>query len=50
MKRRRLDQLRHHLVPMYTFDPGEGDDWEAEVVESSVDPKLLKKQHVNIII
>lgn len=48
MKKRRLDQLRHHLVPLYTFDPGEGDDWEAEVLEPSSDPKQQKRLHVRV--
>lgn len=47
MKKRRLDQLRHHLVPLYNFDPGEGDDWEAEVLEPSSDQKLQKRPHVS---
>ncbi|XP_046400223.1 uncharacterized protein C3orf18 homolog isoform X1 [Ischnura elegans] len=34
VRKRRLDHLRHHLMPLYTFDPAdEGEDWEAELLE-----------------
>ena len=29
----RLDRLRHHLVPLYNFDPQEAEDWEAELLD-----------------
>lgn len=34
----RLDKLRHHLMPLYSFDPAEeGEDWEAELLEEGTD-------------
>ncbi|XP_033105533.1 uncharacterized protein LOC117107845 isoform X2 [Anneissia japonica] len=31
-KRIKLSKLRHHLVPVYSFEPGEGEDWETELL------------------
>ncbi|XP_038054354.1 uncharacterized protein LOC119726659 [Patiria miniata] len=31
-KRIRLDKLRHQLLPLYNFDPQEGEDWETELL------------------
>ncbi|XP_071510796.1 uncharacterized protein [Diadema antillarum] len=31
-KKLRLDKLRHQLMPMYSFDPAEGEDWETELL------------------
>ena len=28
----RLDKLRHQLMPLYSFDPAEGEDWETELL------------------
>lgn len=28
-----MDRLRHHLMPMYSFDPNEDADWESELLE-----------------
>ncbi|GIY61925.1 uncharacterized protein CEXT_68321 [Caerostris extrusa] len=37
-KEARLDKLRHHLMPLYSFDPAEeGEDWEAELLEEGTD-------------
>lgn len=47
IRKKRLDQLRHHLVPLYNFDPGECEDWEAELLEESSDQRLQKKMQVN---
>ncbi|XP_074645674.1 uncharacterized protein LOC141901962 isoform X2 [Tubulanus polymorphus] len=34
LKKSRLDKLRHHLMPLYNFDPAEEDgDWESELLE-----------------
>lgn len=33
-RKRRIDRLRHHLMPFYTFAPGEEEDWETELLES----------------
>lgn len=36
LRKKRLDRLRHHLMPFYNFDPGEeGEDWEAELLEEN---------------
>ncbi|XP_077266981.1 uncharacterized protein LOC143899981 isoform X2 [Temnothorax americanus] len=34
-RKRKLERLRHRLVPMYNFDPGEEeeDDWETELLD-----------------
>ncbi|XP_072026962.1 uncharacterized protein [Amphiura filiformis] len=31
-KKIRLDKLRHQLMPLYSFDPQEGEDWETELL------------------
>uniref|UniRef100_A0A0A9Y870 Uncharacterized protein C3orf18 n=1 Tax=Lygus hesperus TaxID=30085 RepID=A0A0A9Y870_LYGHE len=33
-RKRRIDRLRHHLMPFYNFAPGEEEDWETELLES----------------
>lgn len=36
LRKKRLDRLRHHLMPFYNFDPREeGEDWEAELLEEN---------------
>jgi len=38
LKKNRLDKLRHHLMPLYNFDPAEeGEDWETELLEEGMD-------------
>ncbi|KAG8195008.1 hypothetical protein JTE90_008180 [Oedothorax gibbosus] len=38
IRKKRLDKLRHHLMPLYSFDPAEdGEDWEAELLEEGLD-------------
>lgn len=38
IRKKRLDRLRHHLMPLYNFDPTEeGEDWEVELLEEGVD-------------
>lgn len=32
-RKSRMDKLRHHLMPMYSFDPNEDADWESELLE-----------------
>lgn len=34
-RKRKLERLRHRLMPMYNFDPGEEeeDDWETELLD-----------------
>ncbi|XP_069693423.1 uncharacterized protein C3orf18 homolog [Periplaneta americana] len=40
IRKRRLDHLRHHLMPLYNFDPAEeGEDWEVELLEDNLDPR-----------
>lgn len=37
VRKSRLDRLRHHLMPFYSFDPqDEGEDWEAELLEEGL--------------
>ncbi len=35
IRKKRLDKLRHHLMPVYKFDPNEEscDDWETELLD-----------------
>uniref|UniRef100_A0A0L8G7Z5 Small integral membrane protein 29 n=1 Tax=Octopus bimaculoides TaxID=37653 RepID=A0A0L8G7Z5_OCTBM len=43
LKKNRLDKLRHHLMPLYSFDPAavdEDQDWECELLDGD------KEQHV----
>ncbi|XP_078596454.1 uncharacterized protein LOC144873223 isoform X2 [Branchiostoma floridae x Branchiostoma japonicum] len=41
-KRRRLEKLRHQLMPLYNFDPSEeGDDWESELLNEVKDTSSL---------
>lgn len=38
IRKKHLDHLRHHLMPLYNFDPTEeGEDWEVELLEEGVD-------------
>jgi len=37
LRRRQLDRLRHHLMPVYNFDPSDdGEDWEAELLDDQM--------------
>ncbi|XP_005100310.1 uncharacterized protein C3orf18 homolog [Aplysia californica] len=37
LKRSRMDKLRHHLMPMYNFDPSDsGGDWETDLLSQEV--------------
>ncbi|XP_021364158.1 uncharacterized protein C3orf18-like isoform X2 [Mizuhopecten yessoensis] len=34
LRRSKMERLRHHLMPMYSFDPADEDeDWESELLE-----------------
>ncbi|XP_074593186.1 uncharacterized protein LOC141848942 [Brevipalpus obovatus] len=33
IRKNRLDRLRHHLMPVYNFDPNEDGDWETELLD-----------------
>ncbi|XP_076313215.1 uncharacterized protein LOC143226309 [Tachypleus tridentatus] len=38
IRKSKLDKLRHHLMPLYSFDPTEeGEDWETELIEEGLD-------------
>lgn len=41
LRKKRLDRLRHHLIPFYNFDPGE-EDWETELLEDGRDSSSIK--------
>ncbi|XP_035214718.1 small integral membrane protein 29-like [Stegodyphus dumicola] len=44
IRKKRLDKLRHHLMPLYSFDPAEeGEDWEAELLEEGTDHQMRGK-------
>ncbi|RWS04939.1 hypothetical protein B4U79_12848 [Dinothrombium tinctorium] len=37
IKKNRLEKLRHHLMPVYNFDPSEdGEDWETELLDDNL--------------
>ncbi|XP_046565983.1 small integral membrane protein 29-like [Haliotis rubra] len=41
LKKNRLDRLRHHLMPLYSFDPGdENGDWESELLEEEREQQM----------
>lgn len=41
LKKSKLDKLRHHLMPLYNFDPAEeGEDWETELLEEGMDHRV----------
>lgn len=33
MRKVKLDRLRHQLMPLYSFDPEECDDWESDLLD-----------------
>ncbi|KAK0167830.1 hypothetical protein PV327_001688 [Microctonus hyperodae] len=37
-RRRKMERLRHRLMPLYNFDPGEEgeDDWETELLDEGL--------------
>uniref|UniRef100_A0A8C8SH75 Small integral membrane protein 29 n=1 Tax=Pelusios castaneus TaxID=367368 RepID=A0A8C8SH75_9SAUR len=42
-KRRRFDRLRHHLLPMYSYDPAEDlHEAEQELLWEPEDPKVMR--------
>ncbi|CAL8291306.1 unnamed protein product [Boreogadus saida] len=47
-RRARLDQLRHRLLPLYTYDPAEQEeDWgEEDEEEERLEESLLKKRQL----
>ncbi|XP_059138950.1 small integral membrane protein 29-like [Physella acuta] len=37
LKRSRMDKLRNHLMPLYSFDPSDsGQDWETDLLSQEV--------------
>lgn len=40
-RKNRMDRLRHHLMPMYSFDPNEDADWESELLEDQENSQHL---------
>jgi hypothetical protein len=48
IRKKRLDKLRHHLMPVYKFDPNEEscDDWETELLDG-LTSSLTKGSTVN---
>ncbi|XP_014603097.1 PREDICTED: uncharacterized protein C3orf18-like isoform X1 [Polistes canadensis] len=45
-RKRKLERLRHRLMPMYNFDPGEEeeDDWETELLDESYNSNHQRRQ------
>ncbi|KAM5167080.1 small integral membrane protein 29 isoform X1 [Ictidomys tridecemlineatus] len=47
-KKKRVDRLRHHLLPMYSYDPAEElHEAEQELLSDVGDPKCLPPQVVH---
>ncbi|XP_012267170.2 uncharacterized protein LOC105692509 isoform X2 [Athalia rosae] len=44
-RKRKLERLRHRLMPLYNFDPGEEgeDDWETELLDETVDSRQKRQ-------
>lgn len=43
LRKKRLDRLRHHLIPFYNFDPGEEEeDWQTELLEDAHESNSIK--------
>ncbi|XP_065206766.1 uncharacterized protein LOC135836095 [Planococcus citri] len=49
IKERRLRELRHRLIPLYTFDPNDEDDWESELLNPDQSDISQKSQDYNSI-
>ncbi|XP_076650392.1 uncharacterized protein LOC143357715 isoform X2 [Halictus rubicundus] len=47
-RKRKLERLRHRLMPMYNFDPGEEeeDDWETELLEECYNNHQRRKRYI----
>lgn len=44
IRKKHLDHLRHHLMPLYNFDPTEeGEDWEVELLEEGIDHQSVRR-------
>lgn len=47
----RLDRLRHHLMPLYSFDPAEEEgDWESELLDEEKEQQVALRAGVSIFI
>ncbi|XP_037109972.1 small integral membrane protein 29-like isoform X2 [Syngnathus acus] len=44
-KRMRLDELRHRLIPVYSYDPAE-DQWVGDELESDDELKVREREGV----
>ncbi|XP_046421943.1 uncharacterized protein C3orf18-like [Neodiprion fabricii] len=44
-RKRKLERLRHRLMPLYNFDPGEEgeDDWETELLDENFDTRQKRQ-------
>ncbi|MEE6515691.1 hypothetical protein FKM82_024650 [Ascaphus truei] len=50
-KQKRLEKLRHQLMPMYNFDPGEErEDLEQELLEPNRDPTTDLQHHGKVLL
>lgn len=44
LRKRRIDRLRHHLVPLYSFDAMDDDqEWEAELLDEVSESHSLRR-------
>ena len=45
-----MDKLRHHLMPLYNFDPTEEEgDWENELLEEDKEQQVALNYNVCLI-
>ncbi|XP_057330280.1 uncharacterized protein C3orf18 homolog isoform X1 [Microplitis mediator] len=49
-RRRKLERLRHRLMPLYDFDPGEEgeDDWETELLDEGFSSRQRRQGYQSI--
>ncbi|KAL5013285.1 hypothetical protein ScPMuIL_007555 [Solemya velum] len=47
-RKNRLDRLRHHLMPLYSFDPAEEEgDWESELLDEEKEQQVALRAGSN---
>ena len=45
-----MDRLRHHLMPLYNFDPMEEEgDWESELLEEEKEQQVALNIRVSVL-
>lgn len=41
-RKRRLDRLRHSLIPFYSFDANEEEDWDSDLLQNEGGAKTIR--------